>query len=241
MTSASEFNDVVAGLRRCQSAYDVFKELRFITDTYGFENFLVINMPSLGSPAIPVRDLIILTNWRPELIHKCFDNTRFEDFVDFFSLDGSGTPICQDWRKYTGPKKTSNALNLISSMIELAHRAHVIVPVNGTRHHGRILLSGKRSIADNTELRDLFYLGTLAFDILLTVQADQQTEPNPLTEKEMECLVRLRAGQDFAEISDALGVTERTVSHYVSSAVKKLNASNKIHALSIAADRNWIG
>jgi DNA-binding CsgD family transcriptional regulator len=50
----------------------------------------------------------------------------------------------------------------------------------------------------------------------------------------MECLQWVAAGKTAWEISKILGVVEATATFHVKNAIKKLNASNRQHALAIA-------
>ena len=58
--------------------------------------------------------------------------------------------------------------------------------------------------------------------------------PEPLTEREMEVLHLLAQGKTNKEIASELVVTERTVKFHVSSILRKLNASNRTEAVTLA-------
>jgi DNA-binding NarL/FixJ family response regulator len=58
--------------------------------------------------------------------------------------------------------------------------------------------------------------------------------PEPLTEREMEVLHLLAQGKTNKEIAAELVVTERTVKFHVSSILRKLNASNRTEAVTLA-------
>jgi DNA-binding NarL/FixJ family response regulator len=58
--------------------------------------------------------------------------------------------------------------------------------------------------------------------------------PEPLTEREMEVLHLLAQGKTNKEIAAELVVTERTVKFHVSSILRKLSASNRTEAVTLA-------
>jgi DNA-binding NarL/FixJ family response regulator len=69
---------------------------------------------------------------------------------------------------------------------------------------------------------------------------DDEPEPEPLTEREMEVLRLLAQGKSNKEIARALFISERTVKFHVSSIMGKLGAGNRTEAVSIAAGRGMV-
>ncbi|WP_084960783.1 response regulator transcription factor [Thermoactinospora rubra] len=63
---------------------------------------------------------------------------------------------------------------------------------------------------------------------------------NPLTERERDALALAAAGSSVGEIARAMHLTEGTVRNYLSSAMTKLGAGNRITAIRIAADMGWL-
>ncbi|MEU7001309.1 response regulator transcription factor [Nonomuraea sp. NPDC046570] len=63
---------------------------------------------------------------------------------------------------------------------------------------------------------------------------------SPLTERERHALALAASGASVGEISAALHLTEGTVRNYLSSAITKLGASNRITAIQTARDMGWL-
>ena len=63
---------------------------------------------------------------------------------------------------------------------------------------------------------------------------------SPLTERETEILRATRAGATARQIGATLFLSPGTVRNHLSSAMAKLNASNRQEALNIAADNGWL-
>lgn len=81
-------------------------------------------------------------------------------------------------------------------------------------------------------------------DCLYKVKAGQrvidQCGAYPLTDKERKALKLAGEGLKTAEISDKLFLSEGTVRNYLSEAIAKLNAVNRIDAARIAQQKGWI-
>jgi two-component system response regulator DesR len=63
---------------------------------------------------------------------------------------------------------------------------------------------------------------------------------SPLSEREREVLVAGRNGAGIAEIARALFLSEGTVRNYLSSAIQKLEVSNRTEAARVAEDLGWL-
>jgi two-component system response regulator DesR len=82
------------------------------------------------------------------------------------------------------------------------------------------------------------HLGGRAIDPALAAEA--WGEPDPLTERERKVLKLAGDGQSSAEIAAELGLSEGTVRNYLSEAISKLGASNRVEAARIAREKGWL-
>jgi len=64
--------------------------------------------------------------------------------------------------------------------------------------------------------------------------------PNPLTDRERDVLSAAVDGSPIGEIASRLHLSKSTVRNYVSSAIQKLNARNRIEAAQRARDHGWL-
>src|SRR5262249_53692440 len=64
--------------------------------------------------------------------------------------------------------------------------------------------------------------------------------PNPLTSRECEVLRAAAAGDSVADIAAALALSEGTVRNYLSAAIAKTCARNRVDAARVAAERGWL-
>ncbi len=70
--------------------------------------------------------------------------------------------------------------------------------------------------------------------------AEAWGEPDPLTERERQVLRFAGEGMRSPDIAAALNLSEGTVRNYLSEAMAKLGASNRIEAARLARDKGWV-
>lgn len=63
---------------------------------------------------------------------------------------------------------------------------------------------------------------------------------NPLTARERDVLAQAAGGASIADIANALYLTEGTVRNYLSVAIQKLGAQNRVEAARIAEQKGWL-
>lgn len=65
-------------------------------------------------------------------------------------------------------------------------------------------------------------------------------EQNPLSDREKEVLLLAKEGKTANEIAKALYLSPGTVRNYISEVLTKLDAKNRIEAITIAEEKGWI-
>lgn len=65
-------------------------------------------------------------------------------------------------------------------------------------------------------------------------------DADPLTDRERQVLRMAGEGSSGPEIAGTLGLTEGTVRNYLSDAITKLGAANRIEAARIAREKGWL-
>jgi two-component system, NarL family, response regulator DesR len=66
------------------------------------------------------------------------------------------------------------------------------------------------------------------------------SEVDPLTDRERQILLRAGEGRTTAEVARELGLSEGTVRNYLSEAMSKLGAANRIDAARMARAKGWL-
>ena len=82
------------------------------------------------------------------------------------------------------------------------------------------------------------YKGGRTIDPELATQA--WSESDPLTDRERQILRLSADGLTNAQIATDLNLTDGTVRNYISEAISKLGANNRIDAARIARDKGWL-
>ena len=70
--------------------------------------------------------------------------------------------------------------------------------------------------------------------------AEAWVEPDPLTDRERQVLRLAGEGLASLDIADKLGLSEGTVRNYLSEAISKLGAANRVEAARIARTKGWL-
>jgi len=70
--------------------------------------------------------------------------------------------------------------------------------------------------------------------------AEAWTEADPLTDRERQVLRQAGDGASSAEIASRLNLSEGTVRNYLSEAISKLGAANRVEAARIARQKGWL-
>lgn len=76
----------------------------------------------------------------------------------------------------------------------------------------------------------------IAAELLL----DAWSERDPLSERERQVLKLAGEGRTTAEIARSVALSEGTVRNYLSEAIGKLGASNRVEAARIASRKGWL-
>jgi two-component system response regulator DesR len=83
------------------------------------------------------------------------------------------------------------------------------------------------------------HAGLRAVDPSLAAEA-WSAEDDPLTDRERQILQRAGDGRTSADIAAELHLSEGTVRNYLSEAIAKLGAANRVDAARIARSRGWL-
>jgi two-component system response regulator DesR len=66
------------------------------------------------------------------------------------------------------------------------------------------------------------------------------TEADPLTDRERQVLRMAAEGMATLEIASRIGLSDGTVRNYLSEAISKLGAANRVEAARIAREKGWL-
>jgi two-component system response regulator DesR len=140
-----------------------------------------------------------------------------------------------------------SGLDLAAELKHVGHPARVIILTTFARpgYLRRALDAGASGYllkdSPSEKLADAIrrvHAGGRAIDPELAVEA--WTEEDPLSERERQVLRLAADGRSGQEIAEALKLSEGTVRNYLSEAISKLGAKNRVEAARIARARGWL-
>jgi DNA-binding NarL/FixJ family response regulator len=83
-------------------------------------------------------------------------------------------------------------------------------------------------------------LKTLNYIKKNTEKPSPENKTNILSQRETEILVELKNGYGYKQIADKLYISEGTVRKHIENIYRKLQVNNKISAVNVATENNWL-
>ena len=143
------------------------------------------------------------------------------------------------------PKKTGLELADWIKKKKLATRVIIVTTFARTGYLRRALDAGVSGYLLKDSPGDVLpnairtvYKGGRTIDPDLAAQA--WSEADPLTDRERQALRLSADGLTNAQIAAQLSLNEGTVRNYISEAISKLDANNRVDAARIARDKGWL-
>lgn len=210
-----------------------------IAEAYGYRHFAVLTIPSSDDARAEMK--LIFGNWEPGFA-KAYEKLglfRFSPVIR--ALKAGPTPLPWDIEMLHGadaPDEPNPVARLLG-----AHGFHggLYVPVHGmTAFHGALALAGERTEISDAETGELQLAAFAILSVLAACRFAANRKSNPLSVRERDCLKLAMLGKTSSEIGTILSLSEYTVSQYLSAATRKVNASNRTHAVAIAAQMGYL-
>ncbi|MFP7300228.1 response regulator transcription factor [Neobacillus niacini] len=200
----------------------LFKILEVYMSLYPVRNGYLFRFSPLGYLG---EGIILLNSTGIVYINEIRDNVRTLPFIH--------SSIVERRAKYcTGIellKQTSGKYILTSNVNSLA-----VVPISyGSVVIGYICTTefSKTAVIDEQTLSSLTDYGRLVGKYM--EQSDDSKESQNLSKRELEVMRKISWGESMKEMAAAMDISELTVKQYVKSAIKKLGAYNRSHAVGI--------
>lgn len=140
-----------------------------------------------------------------------------------------------------------SGLELAAELRRLTHPPRIIILTTFARpgYLRRALEAGASGYllkdSPSSELADAIrrvHAGGRAIDAALAAEA--WTDEDPLTERERQVLRLAGEGKSGPEIAESLNLSEGTVRNYLSEAISKMGAHNRVEAARLARMRGWL-
>ena len=216
-----------------KTEFELFGVCDRICSVFGLPFFIIMRLP--GENDQKLAPLGLVSNWPTFLIAE-YDEHRL--------LEAS--PVVHQLQQSTEPKTfTLENLRSIrpdgkeSLAAELFERFGLHTSVFFSVHLpdgdvGGVGFSGEGPEPDQTMQVELHYLSNLLYSKIHALRDESNEKTYGLKPREIDCLQWTSQGKTSDEIATILSLSQHTVNHYLTNAARKLDTTNRTHAVSKA-------
>lgn len=220
-------------LETCATQFDIFRLLREVTETYGFQYFVVVGTPDTETGSFS--EAVVITSVPSEIVQSYAAEGLITCNPIADALRDTGAPF--EYRIDSPRNLPSSKFRTFAQTVASKYDQNCwfIVPVYHPDHGpAAVCFLGKRSPLSFSETAELTLYGHLAHNKLRQVSAKPEKADSPLTVREHECLIWTSRGKTSIEIAKILDLSEHTVNHYLNNAARKFDAVNRTQAVAYA-------
>lgn len=218
---------------------DIRKELEELTELYRFKFFALATVPSDGGRLFT--DDVLFSSWPAELIHQFDELNLAGGIIDY--VMHSTMPLQLDLDEFAKVVPAEIAEQTQRLLGSYGISRSVIFPVhNKDGSKAKVTFEGNRDFVDEHDVATLHLRSISLFTRYVDMVARKPEERHVrfLTVRERECLKWISTGRTSIEVAGIMGLSEHTVTHYLTNAANKLNATNRVHAVAIALRLNLL-
>ena len=205
---------------------------------YGFSHAAALAMPSTDDGGTATR--FLFGNWSDSFV-RSYEQLGLHRFkLVLGALKTDPMPFVWDIDTLYGadePDPSPAARMLLAE----SYLAGALFPVHGlTAFNGALSFAGADPDLSPQALRELHVFAFSLFGMLAAARFEENLRNNPLTGRERDCLKLAMLGKTSSEIGLILSLSEYTISQYLTAAQRKMNASNRTHAVALAAQLGYL-
>lgn len=230
---------ILAGVPRPWDEVRLAEALAGIALAYGYRHYSIFHIPAADDARAEMK--LIVSNWEPAFL-KAYEKLgllRFSPVIR--ALKAGPTPFPWDADMLHGfdePDEPNPPARLLAAN---GFHGGVYLPVHGmTSFHGALGFAGDRVDITEAEMGELQLAAFGVLGMLATCRFEDNKRANPLTPRERDCLKLAMLGKTSSEIGTILSLSEHTVSQHLTTATRKVNASNRTHAVAVAAQLGYL-
>jgi LuxR family transcriptional regulator, quorum-sensing system regulator BjaR1 len=200
---------------------------------FGFTSLGINGLPAPGEGANPV----ILTESTPAGFRECYIEDRFY-LVDHICAHARA--VCEPFRYSEAPYARTRAPDherFMQALDTFGMGKGLVVPIGRPANMPAcVWLAGENPRSDDDAKRAIQLIALFAASMghLLSRPPDAGTATTKLTAREREVLAWVAQGKSAWAIGEILNISKRTVDEHVQTAIRKLDALNRTHAVAIA-------
>ncbi len=200
---------------------------------HGFRFFLTTRFPQADK--LGFRSNIIAGNWPQELIERYDASDLFWRSRLIDGLKKTVMPIYSGTGIFAQPGGDKGSTNLTRRFEELGlHDTVSFTLHDAILRHYVIMFSGLRNPLDEQECARMVFAVLKALDVFSLATEPPLADYERLTVREIECLRWSASGKSSEEIAIILKISAHTVNGYLKTAMRKLDAVNRMQAVARA-------
>jgi DNA-binding CsgD family transcriptional regulator len=216
-----------------KTEFELFGVCDRICSVFALPFFNILRLP--GETEQHLAPFGLVSNWPAFLISEYDENRLLEN-----------SPVIGHFRQSTEPLVLTLAMinqrrpdgkeNVAGQLFE-KHGLHTNVFFSVHLPNGEIGVvgfSGEGPEPDQTKLVELHYLSNLLFSKIHVLRDESEVKNFGLKPREIDCLQWTSQGKTSDEIATILSLSQHTVNHYLTNAARKLDTTNRTHAVSKA-------
>ena len=223
---ALDFIESLEGIEAADAAMDSMADA---FGSFGFQTLIVTGLPN---PSQRFEQVVLAKRW-PEEWFKLYTAKRY------ITVD----PVARLCRNSLSPfewteapfdaEREPRALEVMQRAADFNMSNGFIVPIHGRGYDACVSLGGAHLDLNVRSKPAVHLMAMYGFDRVRRLLDPEHRRLPPLTARERETLAWASQGKSAWEIGEILGISQRTVEEHLASAVRKLGAVNRVHAVAI--------
>jgi LuxR family quorum sensing-dependent transcriptional regulator len=206
---------------------------------YGYRRFALFTLPAADDNRASLS--FLFGNWELSFLaaYERLGLLRFSPVIR--ALKAGPAPFVWDVEMLHGTEEEGEPNPPAHLLNTHGFHSGVYVPIQGmTTFQGALALAGEGPPLSEERAAELQLPAFAIFGMLAACRFEENRKSNPLSTRERDCLKLAMLGKTSSEIGTILSLSEYTISQYLSSATRKVNASNRTHAVAIAAQMGYL-
>ena len=229
---AADLQKHLGDIENIETGYDAFRFLRMVAGEYGLEKFCIMGLKDKPDQ---LNQTLVVNNWNPGLVQAYDEYNLAERSCVWGKLRESTVPFNWDIETLSAarPEDEAKITNELFNDYNMAKG--IFIPVHRCNSDPlAICFSFDDQCPELSQIAELQFLVSHACEVVTPKVLAQDNPCNCLSPREKECLKWTADGKTSTEIGKILSISEHTVNHHLYGGMQKLDATNRIHAVTIA-------
>lgn len=222
--------DLIDEFERLKSPEQVMGRLSSTLSTFGYTAFLITGVPE---PPLRLEPYMLLNGWPNGWTEHYFKADYYKDDPVAAWCRRTVDPFEWSEAKYD-PERSPRAAAVMHTAEDFGMKKGFLVPIlRANGFHACVTMAGERPDFDPHAKRAIHIMSLYAHARAVRLMGIEVALPKEqrLTNREREALAWTAAGKTSWEISQILGISERTVNWLIGRAAEKLDAVNRTQAV----------